>query len=71
MPLVITHGNAGFDGEQIAKLVADEGVKAHLKSETEALARRGAFGVPTLFVDEELFFGQDRLSMLIEAARNA
>lgn len=62
--------NAGFDVKQIAKLAADESAKESLKSETEALARRGAFGLPTFFVGEEMFFGQDRLSMVAEAARN-
>jgi 2-hydroxychromene-2-carboxylate isomerase len=31
---------------------------------TEEAVRRGAFGAPTFFVGDELFFGQDRLAMV-------
>jgi 2-hydroxychromene-2-carboxylate isomerase len=29
--------------------------------------QRGVFGVPSFFVGDELFFGQDRLEFVIEA----
>jgi 2-hydroxychromene-2-carboxylate isomerase len=34
---------------------------------TEAAAKRGAFGVPTFFVDDEMFWGKERLGQ-VEAA---
>lgn len=35
--------------------------KAWLKHETDAALARGVFGVPTFFIDDEMFFGNDRL----------
>ena len=34
---------------------------------TEEAVARGVFGAPSLFVDGELFFGQDRLDFVREA----
>ena len=36
-------------------------VKERLKATTEAAVARGAFGAPTMFVGDEMFFGKDRL----------
>ena len=43
---------------------ADETVKAQLKSNTDAALAAGVFGVPTLAVDDKLFWGFDSLGML-------
>ncbi|MNC80135.1 2-hydroxychromene-2-carboxylate isomerase [compost metagenome] len=58
---------AGFDPEQYQAWSADPQVKAALKEATEEAVRRGAFGAPTFFVGEQMFFGQDRLEF-VEAA---
>ena len=42
-------------------------MKAQLISNTEAAVERGAFGAPTMFMDGEMFFGQDRLDFVEEA----
>ena len=39
-------------------------VKAQLRTNTEAAIARGVFGVPTVAVDDRLFWGQDALPML-------
>ena len=39
-------------------------VKARLKAHTDSAIQQGIFGVPTLEVDEKLFFGLDSLPML-------
>jgi len=57
----------GFDPQQVLALTADEEVKAALKDKTEQAVQRGVFGAPSMFVDNELFFGQDRLEFVIEA----
>jgi 2-hydroxychromene-2-carboxylate isomerase len=45
-----------------------DAVKAALREETEAAAARGVFGAPTFIVDgKELYWGQDRLSLVEEA----
>jgi 2-hydroxychromene-2-carboxylate isomerase len=42
-------------------------VKAALIANTEDAVSRGAFGIPTFFVDGEIFFGKDRLRDVEEA----
>jgi 2-hydroxychromene-2-carboxylate isomerase len=57
----------GFDPEEILALSADEEVKNALKEATEKAVQRGVFGAPSMFVGDQLFFGQDRLDFVIEA----
>lgn len=59
---------AGFDAALFQSLVADAEVKAKLIANTEAAVARGAFGAPTCFVGDQMFFGQDRLDFVREAA---
>lgn len=58
---------AGLDSSALLALADDPEVKAELIANTEAAAKRGAFGVPTFFVDEEMFWGKERLGQ-VEAA---
>ena len=58
---------AGFDPQALLALAAEQEVKDALKANTEAAIKRGMFGAPTLFVGEEMFFGQDRLDFVREA----
>ncbi|MFJ7145763.1 MAG: 2-hydroxychromene-2-carboxylate isomerase [Pseudomonas protegens] len=57
----------GFDPQQILDLSNAEDVKTALKNKTEQALQRGVFGAPSMFVGEELFFGQDRLDFVREA----
>lgn len=57
----------GFDPTEILALTNDEEVKAALKDKTEQALQRGVFGAPSMFVDNQLFFGQDRLDFVLEA----
>ena len=59
---------AGFDPDAFLALVADATVKSALVAMTEAAVARGVFGAPTCFVGEQMFFGQDRLDFVREAA---
>jgi 2-hydroxychromene-2-carboxylate isomerase len=65
--LAATLADAGFDPAAFAALVADPEVKARLVATTEEAVQRGVFGAPTFFVDEAMFFGQDRLEFVREA----
>lgn len=58
---------AGFDPQALLALAADQEVKDALKANTEAAIKRGMFGAPTMFVGDEMFFGQDRLDFVREA----
>ncbi|HEF4762555.1 TPA: 2-hydroxychromene-2-carboxylate isomerase [Pseudomonas putida] len=62
---VLTQG--GFDPDEVLALTADEEVKTALKDNTEKAVQRGVFGAPSMFVDGQLFFGQDRLEFVREA----
>ena len=55
---------AGLFGVAAASRASDEAVKQKLKDTTEEVVRRGAFGAPTLFVGDEMFFGADRIGLL-------
>ncbi len=60
---------AGFEPKQMLGLIEDQSVKDELRANTEEAVSRGAFGAPTFFVGERMFFGQDRLDFVEEALR--
>ena len=63
---------SGIDGARVLARIQDQEVKDKLLKNTEASVARGTFGAPTFFVDEEIFFGKDRLRDVeeeIEAAK--
>jgi 2-hydroxychromene-2-carboxylate isomerase len=66
--LAATLATAGFDAEAFMAQVADPEVKAALVATTEEAVARGVFGAPTCFVGTQMFFGQDRLDFVREAA---
>ena len=47
--------------------IADPEVKATLRRNTDEAIARGVFGSPTYILDDELFWGQDRLDFLERA----
>lgn len=61
---------AGFDAQALQAQIAKPAVKDTLKATTEEAVKRGVFGVPTCFVNGEMFFGQDRLEFIREALRD-
>ena len=58
---------AGLDTEALLSLAQDPDIKAALIAGTEEAVSRGAFGAPTMFMDGEMYFGQDRLDFIEEA----
>ncbi len=60
---------AGFDAAGILALVSQQDVKDRLKVLTQRAVERGIFGAPTLFVGEQMFWGQDRLDFVREALK--
>ena len=57
----------GFDAAEIERLTQDPETKAALKATTEEAVKRGVFGAPTIFVGDQMFFGQDRMDFVREA----
>ena len=58
--------DAGFDADKIMTDMGDEAIKAKLLENTNAAVERGAFGIPTFFVGDEIFFGKERLGQVEE-----
>lgn len=58
---------SGFDGAHILARTQEPAIKAKLAGNTENSVARGAFGSPTFFAGDEMFFGKDRLGE-VEAA---
>jgi 2-hydroxychromene-2-carboxylate isomerase len=54
------------EDEFFSKIAAPE-YKDKLKTNTDELINRGGFGSPTMFVDGDMYFGNDRLA-LVESA---
>jgi len=52
----------------LEKAVQTEGVKGALREATEQAGDRGVFGVPSVVVGDEVFWGDDRLEAAVEAA---
>ena len=57
---------AGLDGAALLASAQSPPVKAALAEATERAVARGVFGLPTFFVDGEMFFGKDRLGQVEE-----
>lgn len=53
-------------GAELMAKTQDEAVKNQLKDNTYEAVERGAFGAPTFFVGDEMFFGEDRLFLMHE-----
>ena len=56
--------SAGLDGKALLEGSQLPEVKAKLLANTQSAFERGAFGSPTFFVGDEMFFGKDRLADL-------
>ena len=50
-----------LDADALLQLTQDPDVKSRLVENTRCSVERGAFGSPTFFVGDEIFFGKDRL----------
>ncbi len=56
----------GLDAEKLLELIQTDAIKEALKESTQAAADRGAFGIPTFYVGDEMFFGKERLGQVEE-----
>ncbi len=55
---------AGFDADRLLARTSDTEVKAHLIANTQDAVVRGVFGMPTIFVGREMFYGKERLAQI-------
>ena len=56
--------SAGLDAAGLAEAIQTQPVKDALLQNTQQAADRGAFGVPTFFVGDEMFFGKERITQI-------
>ena len=59
-----------FDVDDFTRRITDQNVKDKLISNTENAVKKGAFGAPTMFVGDQMFFGQDRVEFVEEYLNN-
>ena len=58
---------AGFDAADLFARAQTDAVKQGLVANTDAVVARGAFGIPTMWVNStEMFFGKERLGQIEE-----
>jgi 2-hydroxychromene-2-carboxylate isomerase len=62
---------AGLDGVALMEATSDPEVKAELARNTDDAVQRGAFGVPTFFVGDEMFWGKERLAQVAAVLERA
>lgn len=68
-PVVIARvlAEGGLDSTAILEASQSQPVKDELTANTAAAVERGAFGIPTFYVGDEMFFGKERLGQVEEA----
>ena len=60
-------GQVGVPAQAFFAGIAQDAIKEQLKANTQEAIARGAFGSPTMYVGNDMYFGNDRLS-LVQAA---
>jgi 2-hydroxychromene-2-carboxylate isomerase len=62
--------SAGIDVDKVMTSIQDPAIKSALIANTEEAVERGVFGVPTVFLGSEMYFGQDRLQFVEQAMQD-
>ncbi len=57
----------GADANHILGRCQEQSIKDALRKNTEEAVERGAFGAPTFYIGDEMFFGNDRLGFVEQA----
>ena len=60
---------AGLDSQELLAACDSPAVKDQLRKNTDEAVQRGAFGAPTIFVGDAMFWGNDRLHFVEDALR--
>jgi 2-hydroxychromene-2-carboxylate isomerase len=66
-----TLDEAGLDAAALLTLATEPDGKALLVANTETAVARGAFGIPTFFVGDRMFFGKERLAQVADACKQS
>lgn len=62
--LVALAADVGLNGKALLERSADPEIAAQYERDTQDAIRRGVFGSPTYVIEDELFWGQDRLDFV-------
>ncbi len=65
--IVSAFDRGGVDGKRLLERSSEEAIKAELAQNTANAVDRGAFGIPTFFVGDEMWFGKERLAQVAAA----
>jgi 2-hydroxychromene-2-carboxylate isomerase len=57
------------DSRALLDGIVEQRIKDKLRANTEELIRRGGFGSPTMFVGTDMYFGNDRLTLVRDAVQ--
>ena len=59
-------GDLGWDASEYVTFTESEDAEARYRESTRAAHERGVFGVPTMMIGEEMWWGNDRLEFVEE-----
>jgi len=68
--LIAIANGCGLQGDDLISMTTEQTIKDHLRANTEKAIARGAYGSPTLFVGDALYFGNDQLPLVKQALAN-
>ena len=68
--LITVANSCGLQGDDLISTTTKQTIKDHLRANTEEAIARGAYGSPTLFVGDALYFGNDQLPLVKQALAN-
>ena len=57
---------SGIDPNQFSEEISSDEIKNKLRENTEFAISKGAFGVPTYYLDDEMFWGIDSVKFLLD-----
>lgn len=60
----------GLDSEVVAAAVTDPAILDRVAADAEAAVKRGVFGVPAFFIDDDMYWGNDRLMFVEQALKS-
>ena len=61
---------SGIDPNDFAEGISSDEIKDELRLNTQFAIDKGAFGVPTYFLENEIFWGIDSIKFLLESLKN-
>ncbi len=63
--------SSSLDGNKLMEMTQEQRIKDRLFENTNHAVERGAFGIPTYFIGEDMYFGKERLGQVEEALTNS